>query len=387
MTSYDETIDTAEERHASNLELFLDLVFVFAVTQLATLIGEQVTTTSVLHGTLLAGLVWWQWSQYTWAGAAIDLQANVVSRLLVLVTVPVTLLMTTAIPEAFGGSGRWFGWAYFGVQVMVIGMQGRLTVEGPEHRSAFLRYSSVALVSPVIVVVGAYLAGDARVVAWSIAVVIDVVAALRGAGGDWSINATHFAERHALFVIIALGEVVVAAGATTYSLSHEHGLTAQAVVAMMVAVAVASLMWWTYFAYVPAVGEAALARATATERGVVARDFYTFGHFPLVLGTVYFAVVVEHLLEHPVDPLSESSRWLLFLSMLTFVGALVLQRHRLSGRWSPERLVTIAAAAVLCSAGARLAGIALVALVALALGTGQAIRFVLYRRETGPDVG
>jgi len=119
------------ERHASNLELFLDLVFVFAVTQIATLIGEHATVADTLKGALIAFLVWWQWSQYTWAGAAIDLQAKAVSRVLVLCTVPVTLLMTIAIPDAFGRSGPWFGAAYFGVQVLVISMQGALTIARP----------------------------------------------------------------------------------------------------------------------------------------------------------------------------------------------------------------------------------------------------------------
>ena len=112
------------ERHATNLELFLDLVFVFAVTQLAVLIEGHLTVPGVLRGVLLAFLVWWQWSQFTWAGAAMDLQAHTVSRLLVLCMVPVTLLMTVAIPDAFDRSGPWFGWAYFGVQVLVISMMG-----------------------------------------------------------------------------------------------------------------------------------------------------------------------------------------------------------------------------------------------------------------------
>jgi low temperature requirement protein LtrA len=172
------------ERHATNLELFLDLVFVFAVTQLAVLIEGHLTVPGVLRGVLLAFLVWWQWSQFTWAGAAMDLQAHTVSRLLVLCMVPVTLLMTVAIPDAFGRSGPWFGWAYFGVQVLVISMMGALTVHGSAQRQAFVRYASLALVSPTVVLLGAYLHGDARVIAWCVAAVLDVVAALVGGGGS-----------------------------------------------------------------------------------------------------------------------------------------------------------------------------------------------------------
>jgi low temperature requirement protein LtrA len=147
-----ESLAAAEERHANNLELFLDLVFVFAVTQLAVLIGEHVTLAGTLKGVLVAFLVWWQWSQFTWVGAALDLQRHVVSRALVLCAVPVTLVMTIAVPSAFGNGALWFAWAYFGVQVLVLGMQGAFTITSPEHRQAFLRYSTLALLSPAVVV-------------------------------------------------------------------------------------------------------------------------------------------------------------------------------------------------------------------------------------------
>ncbi|MGZ6954068.1 MAG: low temperature requirement protein A, partial [Acidimicrobiia bacterium] len=197
MTEESAVDEAAEERHATNLELFLDLVFVFAVTQLAVLIGEHVTVHGTLEGVLVAFLVWWQWSQYTWAGAATNLQDNPVSRVLVLCTIPVTLLMTIAIPDAFGRSGVWFGWAYCGVQVLVISMQGALTARSPEQRRAFARYASVAMLSPAVVLVGAYLEGDARVWVWVGAAGLNLVAAVRGGTGEWTINATHFAERHA----------------------------------------------------------------------------------------------------------------------------------------------------------------------------------------------
>jgi low temperature requirement protein LtrA len=375
-----ESLAAAEERHANNLELFLDLVFVFAVTQLAVLIGEHVTLAGTLKGVLVAFLVWWQWSQFTWVGAALDLQRHVVSRALVLCAVPVTLVMTIAVPSAFGNGALWFAWAYFGVQVLVLGMQGAFTITSPEHRRAFLRYSTLALLSPAVVVLGAYLQGDARVIAWSIAAALDIFAAIR-AGGDWSINPTHFAERHALFIIIALGEVVVAAGATAFDLSHDHGLTGELVVAVVVAVGVACLLWWSYFAYVPEVGERALAQATPRDRGALARDFFTLGHFPLVVGIVLYSVVVEHLLGHPSQPLAAADRWLLTASVVGFTGGLTLLRYRLARRWSPERLVVIGLTAVSCAAGGKISGVVLVALIAVIQGAAQAFRYRRYRRE------
>jgi low temperature requirement protein LtrA len=374
--------DAERERHATNLELFLDLVFVFAVTQLAILIGEHATVGDTLQGVLVAFLVWWQWSQYTWAGAAMDLQAHTLSRVLVLCTVPVTLLMTIAIPDAFGSTGLWFGWAYFGVQVLVISMQGALTVHRPEQRIAFVRYSSLALISPAVVLVGAYLHGDARVVAWCGAAALDVVAGIRGGGGEWSINATHFAERHALFVIIALGEVVVAAGATAYSASHDGGLTTTSVFAVGVVVGVACLLWWTYFAYVPEVGERALAAASPVQRGRIARDFFTFGHFPLVTGVVLYSVVVEHVVRHPEAALGASDRWLLALAIALFVGGLGALRLRLARAWSPERVLAVAVTAGLCAGGDGVSGVTLVGVVGVVLGAAQAVRYRRFRQET-----
>ncbi|MGZ6909719.1 MAG: low temperature requirement protein A [Acidimicrobiia bacterium] len=382
MTEESAVDEAAEERHATNLELFLDLVFVFAVTQLAVLIGEHVTVHGTLAGVLVAFLVWWQWSQYTWAGAAMNLQDNPVSRVLVLCTIPVTLLMTIAIPDAFGRSGVWFGWAYCGVQVLVISMQGALTARSPEQRRAFARYASVAMLSPAVILVGAYLEGDARVWVWVGAAGLNLVAAVRGGTGEWTINATHFAERHALFVIIALGEVVVAAGATAYGLSHAAGLTADLVTAMGVAVALACLFWWTYFAYVPAVGERALGALTPVHRGVLARDFFTLGHFPLVTGIVLYSVVVEHLLRHPTAALGAADRWLLAISVLLFTGGLLVLRFRLTRRVSPERIVTIVVSGLVCAVAADVSGVVVVGTLGIVLALSQLLRVRWFRAET-----
>jgi len=152
----DITAETAEEaeRHATNLELFLDLAFVFAITQIASLISHHPTGTGTAKGLLIALLVWWQWSQFTWAGSAIDLQKRGRTRVLVLACIPVTLIMTISIPEAFHSTGIWFGVAYLGVQLMVLGMQGSVAMADPATRSAFIRFASVAAIAPVAVMIG-----------------------------------------------------------------------------------------------------------------------------------------------------------------------------------------------------------------------------------------
>ncbi len=362
----------SDERHATNLELFLDLVFVFAITQIATLISRHDTGTGVAKGVLIALLVWWQWSQFTWAGSAIDLQRQGRTRLLVLCTVPFALIMTSTIPEVFTRNGLWFAAAYMGVQVTVLSMQGLVAIREDDTRIAFVKYAALAFVAPAVVLGGAFAHGNARIVVWSVAAALNVISGIRAAGaGEWTINPVHFAERHALFVIISLGEVLVAAGAT----SSERHLTPMEAVALVVSVAVACVWWWTYFAFIPTVTEHRLSELTGGPRGVFARDVFTLGHFPLVVGLVLYAVVVKHLMVHPAGHLGASDRWLLFSGVASFVGSLLVIELRVVRRMSTERLVAIVAVAALCAGGRHARSVIVVALVAVGMGVMQAITY------------
>jgi low temperature requirement protein LtrA len=355
------------ERHATNLELFLDLVFVFAVTQIASLISEHPSGTGTAKGLLMCVLVWWQWSQFTWAGSAVDLQGEARTRVLVLCLIPVTLIMTTSIPSAFGATGIWFGVAYFGVQALVLLAQGAYT--SGAHRVAFVRYASFASIAPATVLAGAFFHGDSRVIVWVAAAVLNFIGGLRAAGGEWVIDPVHFSERHALFVIIGLGEVLVAAGAA----ATESGLHRHTAIAMTVAVAVACTMWWTYFAFIPDAGEHALRRLAGADRGRLARDIFTFGHFPIAFGIILYAVVVRHLVDHPVGHLSVDDRWLLGLSVAAVVGGLLGIQYRVVRSLAPERLAAVVVAAGVCLLGAVLEGTLVVGLVAVVYGVMQAI--------------
>ena len=362
----------ARERHATNLELFLDLVFVFAVTQIASLISHHPTGTGTAKGLLVALLVWWQWSQFTWAGSAIDLQRTVTTRVLVLGCIPVTLIMTIAIPEAYHETGLWFGVAYLGVQLIVLGMQASVSLRDPALRGAFIRYASLATVAPVVVLIGAFFHDDVRVEIWVFAAVLNFIGGLRASSGEWAINPVHFAERHSLFVIISLGEVLIAAGATASGIS-EDGLHARTAIAIAVAVAVACTLWWTYFAYIPAVGEDVLRTSQGAARGRYARDLFTFGHFPVVFGLILYAVVVKHLIPHPDGRLSTDDRWLLALSVACFVGGLMAFQFRVIRRVSSERIITVALAVVICFLGRWLPGLAVIGAIAVLLAAMQTI--------------
>jgi low temperature requirement protein LtrA len=374
-----DTPEAMRERHATNLELFLDIVFVFAITQIASLIAHEPTATGLGKGVLVAVLVWWQWSQFTWAGSAIDLQAVPLTRALVLCIIPVTLIMTISIPNVFDHTALWFGAAYLGVQLLVLTIQGSVAWGDPATRVAFVKFTSFAVVAPMVVLAGAFVDGNARVVMWCVAASINFIGALRAAGGEWVINSVHFAERHALFIIISLGEVLVASGAT----ASAKGLTLATSIALVAAVAVACVLWWTYFAFIPDVAEHRLRDLQGGDRGRLARDVYTFGHFPLVVGLVLYAVVAKHILQHPRGHLGAHDRWLLALSAVSFLGGLVCIQYRVVRRVAPERIAAMVVICLLCLGGRHARSVTLVALVAVVFGVMQAItvhRFNARRR-------
>ncbi|MBK9035701.1 MAG: low temperature requirement protein A [Myxococcales bacterium] len=371
-----------EERHATNLELFLDLVFVFSVTQITGLLAHDLTIAGAGRAALLALLVWWLWSQYTWAGAAVDLQERAATRLLVLATIPAALVMAIALPTAFGAGGRWFGVSYLVVQWLVLAMQGADAVKAPDTRRAFLAYASVASIAPALVLIGGFLDGDARPIAWAGGGLAYLVAALRGASGAWTLNPGHFAERHALFVIIALGEVLVAVGATATDL----GLDGTTLLGVGVAVAGACVIWWTYFAFIPEVVEHVLLTAQGARRGVLARDLMTLGHYPIVAALIAYAVVAKHV-KHPHDPLGVADRWLLASSVALLIGAYLHIQLRAVKRMAPERLAAIAVVAVACGVGGALPGAALLGGAAAVLGTAQAITWRRFRTGELAHIG
>jgi len=361
-----------DERHASNLELFLDLVFVFAVTQIASLIDSDLTAAGVARGVLIAALVWWQWSQFTWAGSAINLQRRVSTRVLVLCTIPATLTMAVSIPHAFGDgpdTGAWFGIAYLVVQLLVLAMQGTAAMRDPATRKAFIDYTSLASIAPVLVAAGGLTHDGVRVGFWIAAAAVDVIAALRGASGEWVINPVHFAERHTLFVIISLGEAVISIGATASGV----GLDRTTFTGLVAGSAVACVLWWVYFAFTPAVTEHTLRQAATPQRGKAARDLFTFGHFPIVMGILGYAVVVKHVVADPHAPLPAADRWLLIAAMAVFIGGCLHIQWHVVHRLAPERFVAIAVIAALLSMGDSLAGSVALAAIAVVLAVMQAI--------------
>ena len=375
--------DEERGRHATNLELFLDLVFVFAVTQVAGVLASSLTLEGFAQGLLLAWLVWWLWSQFTWLGTAVDLEDRTAAQFQVLATIPLTLLMAVSIPGAFGASGLQFAGAYLAVSLWALAIQGWSLWRDPLQRSAWFRYVPLAILAPCVLVAGAFLEGNARMIVWTAVAVFDVGSAVaagsRGREGstEWAIDPVHFAERHALFVIISLGEVVVAIGtaATAVELSPAVGF------GLLAATAVACMFWWTYFGYVPAAMQRILADAHGVDRGTLARNLFTFGHFPIVFGIVLYAVAAKHAVAHPGDPLGPGDLTVLAGGVAFFVGGLLNLQWQAVRYLAPERAVAVVGAAALCLIlGPAISGALLLAVVALVIGAMQAISLRRFER-------
>jgi low temperature requirement protein LtrA len=359
----------ATERHANNLELFLDLVFVFAVTQIASLVSHDLTLAGAARGLLIAWLVWWQWSQFTWAGAATDLQRRAATRVLVLCTIPATLTMAVSIPNSFHESGAWFGVAYMVVQLLVLAMQGSKAWGDAATRQAFINFGSVASIAPLFVVAGGFAHDRLRLVLWVVAALVNVASAIRGASGEWVINPVHFAERHTLFVIISLGEALIAIGAT----ASDIGLTLRVLLGLAAATAVACVVWWVYFAFIPTVAKHMLEQASSARRGQVARNLFTFGHFPIVTGILAYAIVVKHMVAEPSESLPSADRWMLIAAFVMLMGGCLQIQWRLVRRVSLEHFVAVTAIAAWLIIGESLPGSSAVGGIAAILAVMQSI--------------
>jgi low temperature requirement protein LtrA len=283
-------------------ELFFDLVFVFAVTQIAHTLLAHFTPLGVLQVTLLFLAVWWVWVFTTWITNWLDPEQTPV-RLLLFAMMLGGLVLSTSIPTAFDGRGLWFAIAYAAMQV---GKTVFLWVSTPPQRMSArmnaIRITAWLSMSAVFWIAGGLAEGQSRLVLWAIALVIEYMSpAVRfwiprygpSSVADWVIEGGHMAERCALFVIIALGESVIVTGATFSELAW----SAENVTAFVSVLAGSIAMWWIYFHKGAEAGSEEISKSS--EPGRLARLAYTYLHMPIVAGIIICAVADELVLKHP----------------------------------------------------------------------------------------
>src|SRR5213593_2564515 len=276
----------AEREHrVTPLELFFDLVFVFAITQVTGFLSHHPTWGGLLHGLLLLGMLWWAWSAYAWLTNTLDPEEGAV-RLVMLAAVAAMLVVSLATPGAFGRDVVIFGVAYLVVRALYLAL---LAIAGRGDRDLFgaaMRIVPTATLGPTLLIVAGFLDGSAQLAFWIAAVAVSYLGALLGHMRGWRVSPEHFVERFGLIIIIALGESIVAIGAGAARLPLDAGVIAAA----LLGITVAACLWWSYFDWVVYVAQARLAEATGASRAALARDVYSYLHLPMVAGIVLFAL-------------------------------------------------------------------------------------------------
>jgi low temperature requirement protein LtrA len=282
-----------ETERVTPLELFFDLVFVLAITQCTALMADDPTWAGLARGLLVLGVLWWSWVGYAWLTSVLDPEEGGV-RMVVFVAMAALLVVALCVPGAFGDDALLFACAYGVVRFSQIGLFLIASRDNPALRQSVLGLAGGTAVGVGLIVAASGLDGWAQGAVWALALVLDMAEPFFFGSEGWSLeHPGHFAERHGLIIIIALGESIVAIGIGA-------GVTVDAgvVAAATLGIAVAAALWWLYFDVVALLSERDLARLPpGRERNERARDTYSYIHFPMVAGIVLLALGLKKTLE------------------------------------------------------------------------------------------
>jgi low temperature requirement protein LtrA len=349
-------------RNASTLELFFDLVYVFAITQVVVVIRGDPTAAGLGKGAFLLALLWWTWSIYAWTTNWTGTEGTA-TRLFLLAGMGGTLFMAMAVPDAFGEGSQWFGISYFVVRILAAAFYWAASRPFPEQRAAFKTFFPLSLVAALLVLVGGFASGPVLWTMWIASALLDLFSALNAGRGTWAIDAKHFAERMGLFVIIALGESVVGIGLTASGVERDLVHTT----AIAVAFIIVAGLWWSYFDRAAPYVERHFRSLHGQPRGRFARDAYSLLHYPLVVGIVFVAVAGEDIVAHPSEVLEPASRFALTVGVALVLLAITATAYRAFRYITVERSVASALIIALGAAAAGLTALALGSLVAAIL--------------------
>ena len=285
------------EQRVTPLELFFDLVFVFAFTQVTGLMSAKPTWEGVGEGMLVLAAVWWAWGGYAWLTNTLA-SDDWLARFGLLSAMAAMLIAALAVPGAFGDDAVLFGCAYFAVRVLhiVVYTYGAPDVDA---RDAIVKLAPGLLAAPALLIVAGFLDGAAQAGLWIFALLLDYGTPYVRDVSGFSVSPAHFAERFGLIIIIALGESIVAVGT---GLAGQE-LTAGAVVAALAAMAIASSLWWAYFDVVSLVAARKLREAEGLARNRLARDSWGVLHGLLIAGIVLVALGIKKTLADFDEPL------------------------------------------------------------------------------------
>jgi low temperature requirement protein LtrA len=280
------------------LELFFDLVFVLAITQCTALMSDHPTWDGLAQGLLVLGVLWWSWTGYAWLTSVVDPEEGGV-RIAIFAAMAAFLIVALCVPEAFGDLALTFAVAYGGVRVAHIALFVLASGDDPALRQSVTGLAISTAIGVGLLAGASSLDGVAQGALWALALLLDMGGPYFFGSEGWKLVPGHFAERHGLIIIIALGESIVAIG-----VGAEVGLDVGVVAAAVLGIALAAAMWWIYFDVVALVSARRLARAPEGRvRNEMARDSYSYLHFPMVAGIVLVALGLKKTLGEVDDPL------------------------------------------------------------------------------------
>jgi low temperature requirement protein LtrA len=359
------TREAQAPQHTTTVELFFDLVYVFAITQLSHLILHDLSIAGVARSVFLLLIVWWAWIYTTWMANWFDPLSRAVRSVLTGAMLA-SLLMAAALPQAFGEDGVLFAVSYVVLQVgrnlAALGFLGT----GHPLRQVFARLVAWSAASGVLWLAGSGLDGDTRLLFWVPALVLELCGPIAGywlprrgraVTTDWDIEGAHFTERCEAFIIIALGESIVVTGATAAS----AGLQAEVVLCLCVAFLETVALWWLYFG---AVAERSrLALRDCEDPGRLARDAYTYLHVPIVGGIIAVAVADDLLIAQPTQALHGVGLAMALGGPALYLLGEDLFRIRVAGSASAKRLAVAALLVLAVPIGGKVSALVLSVMV------------------------
>jgi low temperature requirement protein LtrA len=305
------------------LELFFDLVFVLAITQCTGLMSDDPTWGGVAKGLLVLGVLWWSWGGYAWLTSVVDPEEDAV-RAVMFVAMAGLLVVALCVPEAFGDRGLAFAIAYAAVRAAHIGLFVLASRDDPELRRSVTGLALSTAIGGGILAGASFLDGAAQLAVWAFALLLDMGAPYFFGAAGWKLVPGHFAERHGLILIIALGESIVAIG-----VGVGHHLTLAQAAAAVVGMGLAAAMWWLYFDVVAIVAARRLEQAEPGRvQNEMARDSYSYLHLPMVAGIVLVALGMKKTLGHVEDPLKLVPAFALLGGLAAYLLAHVCFRYR-----------------------------------------------------------
>jgi low temperature requirement protein LtrA len=330
------------EQHVTPLELFFDLVFVFAFTQVTAVLSADPTWRGLGHGLLILTALWWAWAAYAWLTNTIDPEVGAVWGAM-LVATGAMFVAALAVPDAFGRHGVVFGVAFLIVNVMHLALYALAARGDRDLLAAILRNAPLPLAGAALIIAAGFAHGALQPMLWLAALAVGLFGPLLGGLSGWRVQPAHLVERHGLIVIIAIGESLIAIGLGARGTALDTGVIVAAVLGLVV---VASF-WLAYFDFFPIRGQQLLTDRSGAQRIALARDVYTYLHLPMVAGIVLFAFAMEPTLAHVGDQLDTIPALGLCLGPALYLFAYVALRLRVSRTLGRGRLVAAVACALL----------------------------------------